>query len=142
MSQEKNTYIKDRSEYIYKAYIHNGDDFAILENKSIIDLNIESINESLKKVKISYNDGFFFYSFKKISLNSFCLLYKMNLTGQILETYKFIISNPTLNNNNLSFESEECSNFPTKAYYDIMYENYLENKKSYIREFKIDDILK
>ena len=154
---------KSRSEYYYEVYLFSEPYFILLEDESIIDMNLkDEINPNSYKeskrmygdtppkkfVEIQYNDIFFDHNLKSSKKDTFSVVVVVyNATGQFLQQID-------LNGEDLVIEGSNLF----KLYYEQMIVNsstpsinpnwgnaidtYKRQRGSYFRDVKIDTLLK
>jgi hypothetical protein len=143
---------KDRSEYNYSIYFYSEPNFLLLENSSIIDVNIreKKIDDKISTLEVMYSDVFFDYNIRNIKKKNFLIIIIIhNHTGQFLQQI-------TIHGESLSFGNHphiDCVNFNfqqmtnNKAWKSIpndfqkAEEIYKSERLSYIRESRINKIL-
>ena len=143
---------KDRGEYIYTIYIFGQPEFILIENESIIDVNIKDkkSNDDYSTLEIIYSDVFFDYNMRNIKKDNFLVIIVVcNSVGQFLrqldinvESIKFG-NHPYIDCINFSFEQITIN----KGYHSIpstfqqASDVYKSERISYIRNSIINKIL-
>lgn len=150
---------KPRSEYYYEVYLYSEPYFMLLEDESIIDINLKSENYNYKEsrrkfgatvpkkyIEFEYNDVFFDFNLKNSKRLIFSVVVVVyNATGQFLQQMDLLGEDLITENNKFRLYYEQITNNGAFASINPKWGNaidlYKRERVSYLRDKKIDTLL-
>lgn len=139
---------KPRTEYYYEAYLYSEPYFMLLDDESIIDINIKDDSEKNKYIELQYDDVFFDYNLKNSKRNMFSVVVVVyNRNGQFLQQMDLHGEDLLIEGSNLfRLYYEQVTNnsaFPSlNPRWEEAIDTYKRERVSYLRDVKIDTLLK
>lgn len=145
---------KPRKEYSYDAYLYSEPYFMLLEDESIIDINlkVETVpnlfTESKKYIEFRYDDTFFNFNLKNSKRNTFSIVVvTYNTAGQFLQQMDLLGEDLVIEGNNgFRLYYEQITNNGAFASINPQWESaidvYKRERVSYFRDRKIDTLLR
>lgn len=153
------TYSKPRSEYYYEVYLYSEPYFILLEDESIIDVNLKSetynfkesrrmygVKEPKKYIEFEYNDVFFDFNLRSSGRLIFTVVVVVyNSTGQFLQQMDLLGEDLVIENNTFRLYYEQITNNNAFASINPKWGSaidiYKRERVSYLRDKKIDTLL-
>ena len=151
---------KPRSEYYYEVYLYSEPFFMLLEDESVIDINLNSENYNFKEskrmfgipdpkkfIQCEYNDSFFDFNLKNSKKNMFNVVVVIyNSTGQFLQQMDLLGEDLIIENNTFKLYYKQITNngafTSINPQWGSAIDLYKRERVSYLRDKKIDTLLK
>lgn len=147
--------MSERDTFIYTIYLFSEPIFLLLENSSIIDIDLSEVlgDKKAKNIKIFYNDPFFDFNLKLSKMDSFSVTIQ---TYQVDVNKDKFISQTDLNGDEIKIGEIDGKNFFSLNFSQITNNNawpsispkfeqasktYNQIKLSYLRNKKLESIL-
>ena len=134
--------IKPRDEYNYNVYICSEPFFMLLENDSIIDINLDS----KKYIKVHYDDIFFDHNLKGSKKTTFSVvIVTYNTVGQFLRQIDLLGEDLVIEDNGFRLYYEQITDnnmsLSLNPKWTSAIDMYKRERLSYLRDRKIQTIL-
>lgn len=152
---------KERDEYIYTIYLFSEPYFMVLDDESIIDVNILKEEVKIPKkstrwygmptpkqiLELKYNDTFFEYNLKSSNRDTFSVnIQTYNKMGQFLQQVELHGENIHIKDNVMTLKFDQVTNNNAWPSINPKFESaadlYKRERVSYLRDLKIDTLLK
>ena len=142
--------IKPRAEYHYEAYLYSEPYFLLLEDESIIDINLNTNEspDSRKYIDFHYNDPFFDFNLRGRKRDTFSIVViTHNRTGQFLQQMDLLGEDLVVEcSNRFRFSYEQITTNGAFASINPQWVSaidvYKKERVSYLRDKKIDTLLR